>query len=96
MNIDPAEWVERVSKLALINLSEEEKKLLIKDMARIIDFFNMINELKGLDDVEPLFMMPRGEPVLRDDEVGECLSINEVLMNVKEKEDRFIKGPRTA
>lgn len=96
MNIDLAEWIDRVSKLALINLSEEEKKLLAKDMIRIINFFNMINELRGLDSVEPLFMMPRGEPVLRDDEVGECLDINEVLMNVKEREDGFIKGPRTA
>lgn len=96
MDIDLESWIERISRLALIRLSREERELIARDLKRIIDFFNMINELKGLDDIEPLFMIPRDDAILRSDEISNCLSIDEVLMNVKESVNNYIKGPRTA
>ncbi|MEM0361699.1 MAG: Asp-tRNA(Asn)/Glu-tRNA(Gln) amidotransferase subunit GatC [Sulfolobales archaeon] len=88
-------WLERVSRLALIKIREDEKELILRDMRKIIEFFNSINAL-DLSDVEPLFMVLNERPVLRDDVVGSCLSVDEVLTNVKESENYYIKGPRTA
>lgn len=88
-------WLERVSRLALINIKDEEKEAILRDMKKIIDFFNSINVL-DLTDVEPLFMVLNEKPVLRDDVVGSSLSIDEVLANVKESSEGYIKGPRTA
>jgi aspartyl-tRNA(Asn)/glutamyl-tRNA(Gln) amidotransferase subunit C len=88
-------WLERISKLSLIRISKEEEETILNDMKKIIEFFNTINSL-DLSNVEPLFMVLKDEPVVRDDEVGESLSVDEVLKNVKEVEGGFIKGPKTA
>lgn len=87
-------WLERISRLALIKVREDERELILRDMRKIIEFFNSINAL-DLSDVEPLFMVLNERPVLRDDVAGSCLNVNEVLANVRESEGGYIKGPRT-
>ncbi len=91
---DLGAWIERVSRLALIKVKDEERKIILEDMRKILDFFNSINAL-DLSDVEPLFMVLNERPVLRDDVPGECLSIEDVLSNIKESQGNYIKGPRT-
>ncbi len=88
-------WLERVSRLALISIRDEEREVVLRDMKKIIEFFNSINVL-DLADVEPLFMVLNERPVLRDDVVGTSLSIDDVLANVKETSEGYVKGPRTA
>lgn len=87
-------WIKRVSKLALIRISESEERGLLNDLMKIIGFFNVINEL-DLSNVQPLFMILRDDEVVRDDEVRETLNVDDVMLNVKESEGTFIKGPKT-
>ncbi|MCS7108235.1 MAG: Asp-tRNA(Asn)/Glu-tRNA(Gln) amidotransferase subunit GatC [Sulfolobales archaeon] len=88
-------WLERISRLALIKVRDDEREIVIRDMGKIIEFFNSINEL-DLSNVEPLFMVLNEKPVLREDVARGGLDVNEVLLNVKESENGFIKGPKTA
>ncbi|MEM0453380.1 MAG: Asp-tRNA(Asn)/Glu-tRNA(Gln) amidotransferase subunit GatC [Sulfolobales archaeon] len=88
-------WLDRVSRLALIKVKDEEREVVIRDMKKIIDFFNSINEL-DLSGVEPLFMVLNDKPLLREDVVKDGLSVDEVLLNVKESQEGYIKGPKTA
>ncbi len=87
-------WIKRISKLALINIEEREEEELTKDVIKIINFFNKLREL-NVDNVEPLFMTPREKPIIREDEVRRGLTEEEALMNVKEKIEGYIKGPKT-
>ena len=87
-------WIRRISRLALINIEEREEEELIKDVIKIINFFNKLREL-NVDNVEPLFMTPRERPIIREDEVRKGLTEEEALMNVKEKIEGYIKGPKT-
>ena len=87
-------WIKRISKLALINIEEREEDELTKDVIKIINFFNKLREL-NVDNVEPLFMTPRERPIIREDEVKGGLTKEEALMNVKEKIEGYIKGPKT-
>jgi len=87
------EWVKRVSRLALIDISPDEEETLINDFKKIIEFFNKLQEV-NVDNVEPLFMTPKEEPVVRYDEVGKCLRRDEFLSNVKERIDGYVKGPK--
>jgi len=97
VNIDIEEvkkWIKRISRLALINIEEHEEEELTKDVIKIINFFNKLREL-NVDNVEPLFMTPRERPIIREDEVKRGLTEEEALMNVKEKIEGYIKGPKT-
>lgn len=71
----------------------KKKKILEKDLANIIKFFEKINEL-DLSNVEPLFHpLPQGR--LRKDVPRDPLDRENALKNVKRKEDGYIVGPRT-
>ncbi len=87
-------WIRRIGRLALINIEEHEEEELVKDIIKIIDFFNKLREV-NVDNVEPLFMTPREKPIIREDEVKKGLSEEEALMNVKERVEGYIKGPKT-
>lgn len=94
MHGDLEVWLERVCKLALIKVRDEERESIIRDMEKIIHFFNTINEL-DLSGVEPLFMVLNERPSFREDEVRGGLNIDDVLLNVKEWQGGYIKGPKT-
>ena len=87
-------WIDRISRLALIKISDDEREKLIKDLIRILRFFNEINEL-DLKDVEPLFHVIEKSGKVRRDNIGNVLKVDEALLNVKEKYQTFIKGPKT-
>ncbi|AWR97809.1 Asp-tRNA(Asn) amidotransferase subunit GatC [Acidianus sulfidivorans JP7] len=87
------ELIKKLQRLALIEINENEAKLLKDDISKILAFFDKINEL-NLDNVEPLFHpIPTGK--LRKDEIIKPLSRDEALSNVKRKENGYIIGPST-
>ncbi|RLG77028.1 MAG: Asp-tRNA(Asn)/Glu-tRNA(Gln) amidotransferase GatCAB subunit C [Thermoprotei archaeon] len=92
--IDLKSWLRKASRLSLIRIDVESEEKLVKDLIKIIEFFNQLREV-NVENVEPLFMNPIGGYVVRDDEPKECLKAEEVLINVKEKVDGYVKGPRT-
>jgi aspartyl-tRNA(Asn)/glutamyl-tRNA(Gln) amidotransferase subunit C len=86
------ETVERVAKIAKLNLTEGEKKKYVKDLSEILASFRNIKTVKA--NVPPSFHPLDVRDVFRNDEVEKCLSRGEALKNTKHKEDGFFKGPK--
>lgn len=87
MNIDQ-ETVDKIAHLARLELSGEEKQETMKDMNRILDFMDKLNEV-DTSAVEPLVYMTAEVNVLREDVVKEVISHEEALLNAPEKDADF-------
>lgn len=87
------EVVRKLESLALISLSPEERREIVKDLSRILDFFNKIDEI-NLEDVEPMFH-PLSQGRLRKDQPRDPLPRDEAIKNAKKKKDGYIIGPST-
>ncbi len=92
--LDLKSWLRKASRLSLIRVDVESEENVVKDFLRIIEFFNQLREV-NVEGVEPLFMNPVSGYVARDDVPIECLKVEDALLNVKEKVDTYVKGPRT-
>ncbi len=86
------EEVERVSSLASIQLSKEEKEGLEEDMENILDWFSRLDEIET-EDLEPAFHPIELKNEMREDEVEETLDEDEVFQNTENEEEGFFKGP---
>ena len=88
------ETIDHISKLALLELSEEEKENLSTQLGDIIKYF------KKLDDLDTSNIEPTTHPieglfnVFREDEPWESLSNEEAMKNTKHKQDGYFKAPR--
>ena len=89
MTIDK-ETVDKVAHLARLELSEAEKKTLMKDMGKILDFMDKLNEV-DTSGVEPLVYMTDEVNVLREDVISHEITHEEALKNApKHDEDFFL------
>lgn len=88
------ETIEYVSKLALLDLTEEEKEKFSKQLGDILSYF------KKLNDLDTSAVRPTTHPidnlknVFREDIPGKSLSNEEALRNSKHKQDGFFRAPR--
>ncbi len=87
------ELMEHLIWLARIKLTEEEKREFLKDLNRVLEFFNEIDEV-NVENVEPTTHTALLTNVLRDDVPREPLPQNEVLANAPEKENGYFKAPK--
>ncbi|TFG13908.1 MAG: Asp-tRNA(Asn)/Glu-tRNA(Gln) amidotransferase subunit GatC [Promethearchaeota archaeon] len=88
------ETIEYVSKLALIDLKDEEKEKFSKQLNNIISYFKKLNDLDTTD-VEPTtHPIDSLKNVFREDIPWESLSKEEVLKNAQHKKDGYFKAPR--
>jgi len=88
------ETIEHLSKLALLELSEEEKEKLSKQLGDILDYFKKLNDL-DTSNVDPTTHPIEGlSNVFREDEPWESLSNEEATKNTKYKQDGYFKAPR--
>ncbi len=85
--------VEHIMKLAYLDLKGEEKEKMIHHFSRILEYFAKLQELDTAN-VEPLSHVIEESTPLRDDEVGEGLSQEDVLGMAPDKEGGYIKVPR--
>ena len=92
MKIDK-ELVEKVARVARLELTETEKDRFRKDFQEILEAFS---RLKGMDtaDTKPTLHPVSIRPSYRDDRPGKCLTVEEALSGTKHKEGDFFKGPR--
>ncbi len=95
MKLDNAA-LDRIAELARLDVGDAaNREQLLKDMQRVIDFVEKLNEVdtKG---VEPLIFMTEGENVLRDDVVRpeEIISKADALMNSPVKDSDYFKVPK--
>ena len=88
------EMLEHLSKLALLDLSEEEKEELAKQLGDILNYFKKLNDL-DTSNVEPMTHPIEGlKNVFREDIPWESLSNEEALKNAKRTKDGHFKAPR--
>lgn len=72
--------VEYIAALARLEVSEDEKQSMTKELGAILDYIDLLNEA-DTENVEPTaFMSPEHDP-LRNDEVKKSLSREEALAN---------------
>ncbi len=91
MAIDP-EIVDRVARLARLELSAEERDALTRDLAEILEHCARLNRL-DTEDVEPTSHVIELTNVFRDDAVGRPLPRDAVLAGAPDQEDGFFKVP---
>jgi aspartyl-tRNA(Asn)/glutamyl-tRNA(Gln) amidotransferase subunit C len=88
------ETLEYISKLALIDLTEEEKEEFIFQLENILKYFKKLNRLYT-DNVEPMrHPIDNLNNVFREDIPWKSLSNDEALKNAEYTKDGYFKVPR--
>ena len=93
-NIISDETIEYVGILAKLELSEEEKEAAKKDMGRMLDYIDLLNEL-DTSQTEPMSHVFSINNVFRDDVVSNGDDKENMLKNAPECKEGAYKVPRT-
>lgn len=92
MSIDKA-TVEQIAKLAKLEFDDKSKEEIMKDLDRILQFVDKLNEL-DTDNVEPLTHITEERTVLRNDEVKTEISQADALKNAPQKDSDYFIVPK--
>jgi aspartyl-tRNA(Asn)/glutamyl-tRNA(Gln) amidotransferase subunit C len=90
MNKIDKDTVDRIAHLARLEFENEEKALLIKNMNRMLEFVDKLNEL-NTDTVEPLIYMCDEVNMLREDVAKETITQKEALLNAPKHDSDYFK-----
>lgn len=93
-NIIDDATIEYVGILAKLELSEEEKTKAGKDMAQMLDYFDIMSELDTTD-VEPLLHVSALQNVFREDTVSNPENSEKILQNAPEQKNDMFAVPKT-
>ena len=93
-NIISDETIKYVGLLAKLELSQEEKESAGKDMGRMLDYIDKLNEL-DTSDVEPMTHIFSMNNVFREDVVTNGDDRSRMLENAPQQKDGAFKVPRT-
>ena len=93
-NILSDETIEYVGILAKLDLSQEEKEAAKKDMGRMLDYIDMLNEL-DTSGVEPMSHVFALNNVFREDVVTNGDDKDNMLKNAPECKGGAYKVPKT-
>ena len=93
-NVISDETIEYVCILAKLELSKEEKEEAKKDMGRMLDYIDMLNEL-DTSGVEPMSHVFAMNNVFREDVVTNGDDRDNMLKNAPECKDGAYKVPKT-
>ena len=88
------DMIEYVGILAKLELSEKEREDAKKDMGRMRDYIDTLNEL-DTDSVEPMSHVFPVHNVFREDVVENGDDRDNILKNAPEKKDGAFKVPKT-
>ncbi len=87
------ELIDKLATLARLEFDDDEKKEIKKDLTRILEFVEKINEL-DLENVEPLVFMSSDVNVMRDDEVKRDITREDALLNAPKHDSDYFKVPK--
>ncbi|PKM51849.1 MAG: Asp-tRNA(Asn)/Glu-tRNA(Gln) amidotransferase GatCAB subunit C [Firmicutes bacterium HGW-Firmicutes-7] len=87
------EQVTHVANLARLNLTEDEKELMTKDMASIITFVDQMNKL-DITGVDPTAHIIPINNVFREDEVKPSMDREQLLSNAPSQERGCFNVPK--
>ena len=93
-NIISDETIEYVGILAKLEISDEEKEQAKKDIGRMLDYVDKLNEL-DTSDVEPMSHVFPVHNVFREDVVTNGDDREQILKNAPGCKDGMFKVPRT-
>lgn len=93
-NIIEDETIEYVSILAKLELSGEEKEAAKRDMGRMLDYIDKLNEL-DTSKTEPLSHVFPVQNVFREDKVANEWSREDMLANAPERTEEAFAVPKT-
>lgn len=89
------EVLKLASNKLMFEMSESEYDNLLKDFDSITKQMKLLDEISGVDEVEPMvFPFEVTNSILREDVAKESLSREDALSNAKEVENGQIKLPR--
>jgi len=91
--VDKIELVRYIAKLSAIKLTPEEEEKFSKQFAKIIEYFNTLNELE-LGEVEPVFSALPLKNVMRNDEAIPK-NPEKIMKNAPDEEENYFKVPKT-
>lgn len=93
-NIIDDETIDYVGILAKLDLSGEEKEQAKKDMANMLDYIDLLNEL-DTDGVEPMMHIFPVNNVFREDVVVNGDNRDNILANAPKAKDGSFMVPKT-
>ncbi len=85
--------VEHVARLARLRLTEGEKEKFGKQLNRILEYVEKLNEL-NTENVESTLPVVPLKNVLREDEIKPSLPVEDILSNAPDKKGKYFKVPR--
>lgn len=85
--------VEEIAHLARLQFEGEEKEAIKKDLNRILDFMEVLNEVET-SNVEPLIYMTDETNIMRKDEVKTTITQAQALKNAPDKDSDYFKVPK--
>lgn len=89
------EILKKCANNLMFDMSEEQYQLLLKEFQVITKQMELLGEIDGLSEVEPMtFPFDVTTTFLREDVEGICLTKEEVLRNAKDVVDGQIKLPK--
>ncbi len=85
--------LERVAKVARLELTDEEIKKFLPQLKEALEFFSKLEEV-NTDNANPSFQPVELKNVMREDTPKECLSQEDALSLTEHKKDGYFKGPK--
>ncbi|RKZ14453.1 Asp-tRNA(Asn)/Glu-tRNA(Gln) amidotransferase subunit GatC [bacterium] len=81
--------IDKLARLALLNLKEDEKKRLQKDIERILEHINQLKEV-DVEGIPPTYHPEEMTIPLREDEPVDSGVADSIIQQAPEIEDKFI------
>lgn len=87
--------LKKYARLLMFEMDEEEYSTLQEEFDVILKQMDLIGQIEGIEKVSPMtFPFKNTDVTLREDEVGDYLTVGEVLENSKHIVDDQVKVPR--
>ena len=89
------EALKKYANKLMFDMKDEEYETLQKEFDVILKQMDIIAEFKGIKDVEPMtFPYELTDACLREDVIGDMITVEEALSNAKEVVGNEIKVPK--
>lgn len=90
-----SEMVDSYAEKLLIGLTREENKMVLNEFEEIDKNINIINEIKGIEKVEPMsWCLDDFQYELREDEIEESIPVEELFQNCDDYVGNEIRVPK--
>ena len=86
--------LKHVARLARLHLSEDEALFFQTQVAQILSFVEKLNELEGLENVQPTSHPLSLSNVFREDQVTPSLAIEAILKHSPQARGHFFQVPK--